>query len=158
MLIKMIDKKYIANINQKIIVSNDPYPHAVINDFLPLEIVKKIEQEFISLNTLVTAGSAQFQKTKKVFNDYSIMPFVLKKTIDFLYSQDFLDILEKKFNLKNLLPDWKLFGGGLHESSRGGFMKVHSDFTYMRKSKLRRRLNLILYLNSNWDENWGGVE
>ena len=152
----MIDKKYIVGIEQKIIVSDDPYPNAIINDFLPLEIVKKAEQEFIGLNKSVTAGSAQFQKTKKVLYDYSKMPFVLKKTIDFLYSQDFLDILEKKFNLKNLLPDWELFGGGLHESFRGGFLKIHSDFTYMRKSKLKRRLNLLLYLNSDWDENWGG--
>ena len=124
----MIDKKYIVGIEQKIIVSDDPYPNAIINDFLPLEIVKKAEQEFIGLNKSVTAGSAQFQKTKKVLYDYSKMPFVLKKTIDFLYSQDFLDILEKKFNLKNLLPDWELFGGGLHESFRGGFLKIHSDF------------------------------
>ena len=98
----MIDKKYIANIEQKIIVSNDPYPHAVINDFLPLEIVKKGEEEFIDLNQSVTAGSPQFQKTKKVLNDYSKIPFVLKKTIDFFYSQDFLGTLERKFNLKNL--------------------------------------------------------
>ena len=153
----MIDKKYIANINQKIIVSNDPYPHAVINDFLPLEIVKKAEEEFIGLNQSVTAGSPQFQKTKKVLYDYSKIPFVLKKTIDFFYSQDFLGILERKFNLKNLLADWKLFGGGLHESFRGGFLKIHSDFVHVRKSKLKRRLNLLLFLNSNWNENWGGA-
>jgi len=153
----MLDKKYLTYIEKKITVSEDPFPHSVINNFLPLEIAKKIEQEFISLNTLVTAGSEQFQKSKKLFHDYSKMPFVLKKTIDFFHSQDFLDILEKKFNLKNLLADWKLFGGGLHESPRGGFVKVHSDFSYSRKSKLRRRLNLLLYLNSNWDENWGGA-
>jgi len=99
----------------------------------------------------------EFQKTKKVLYDYLKMPFVLKKTIDFLHSQDFLRILERKFNLKNLLSDWKLFGGGLHESFRGGFLKIHSDFIHMRKSKLKRRLNLLLFLNSNWNENWGGA-
>ena len=81
----------------------------------------------------------------------------LRMPIDFLHSQYFLHILERKFNLKNLLPDWKLFGGGLHESFRGGFLKIHSDFIHMRKSKLKRRLNLLLFLNSNWNENWGGA-
>ena len=36
--------------------------------------------------------------------------------------------LEKKFEVKELVPDWKLFGGGLHESFKGGFLKVHSLF------------------------------
>ena len=153
----MLDEKIIPDLEKKIIVSNYPFPHAIINNFLPLEIVKRAEQECIGLNQSVTAGSPQFQKTKKVLYDYSKMPFVLKKTIDFLHSQDFLHILERKFNLKNLLPDWKLFGGGLHESFRGGFLKIHSDFIHMRKSKLKRRLNLLLFLNSNWNENWGGA-
>ena len=134
----MLDKKIIADLEKKIIVSNDPFPNTIISNFLPLEIVKRAEQEFIGLNKSVTAGSSQFQKTKKVLYDYSKMPFVLKKTIDFLHSQYFLHILERKFNLKNLLPDWKLFGGGLHESFRGGFLKIHSDFIHMRKSRLKR--------------------
>ena len=153
----MLDKKIIADLEKKIIVSNDPFPNTIISNFLPLEIVKRAEQEFIGLNKSVAAGSSQFQKTKKVLYDYSKMPFVLKKTIDFFYSQDFLGILERKFNLKNLLADWKLFGGGLHESFRGGFLKIHSDFVHVRKSKLKRRLNLLLYLNSNWNKNWGGA-
>ena len=39
---------------------------------------------------------------------------------------------------------------------KGGFLKVHSDFLYRRKSKFKRVLNILLYLNSNWDKNWGG--
>ena len=65
-------------------------------------------------------------------------------------------ILENKFNLKNIEADWDLHGGGMHESFKGGFLKVHSDFLYRRKSKLKRVLNILIYLNSNWEKEWGG--
>ena len=84
------------------------------------------------------------------------MPGTIKKIISFFNSKDFIDILEKKFDLRNIEPDWSLHGGGLHESFRGGYLKIHSDFIYKRKSKLRRVLNLLLYINSNWEKNWGG--
>ena len=71
----MLDEKIIPDLEKKVIVSNDPFPHAVINNFLRLEIVKRAEQEFIDLNQSVTAGSPQFQKTKKVLYDYLKMPF-----------------------------------------------------------------------------------
>ena len=44
----------------------------------------------------------------------------------------------------------------MHESFKGGYLKVHSDFLYTRKSKLKRVLNILLYLNSNWEKKWGG--
>ena len=32
--------------------------------------------------------------------------------------------------------------------------KIHSDFVFIRKKKLRRRLNVLIYLNENWKEEW----
>ena len=84
------------------------------------------------------------------------MPENIKKIINILYSDEFLKILENKFNLSNLEPDWDLVGGGMHQSFNGGFLKVHSDFIYKRKSKQKRVINLLLYLNSNWKEEWNG--
>ena len=44
----------------------------------------------------------------------------------------------------------------MHQSFNGGFLKVHSDFIYKRKSKQKRVINLLLYLNSNWKDEWNG--
>ena len=153
----MIDEKFLKDLENKIIVNKDPFPYSAIENFFPIEFVKNTENDFINLKRKTDAGCEQFKKTKKVLYDYSLMPHNIKSVINFLYSENFLTILEKKFSLKNLLPDWTLHGGGLHESHNGGFLKIHSDFIYMRKSKLKRRLNLLLYLNSKWDESWGGT-
>ena len=152
----MFDNEILSEIEKKIVVTEEPFPNAIIEKFLPLEIVKEAEEEFKSFKKTADAGSAQFQKTKRWGETYEDMPYTIKKIIYFFYSINFINILEKKFNLKNVEPDWNLHGGGLHESFNGGFLKIHSDFLYMRKSKLRRVLNLLLYLNSNWQKNWGG--
>ena len=153
-----LDQKIITPyLEEKINVQNDPYLHAAIKDFLPIEIVKKAEEEFIDQKKTVDAGCRKFQKTKRVFEDLSQMPPTIKKIINFCYSQKFINLLERKFSLENVIPDWSLHGGGLHESYRGGFLKIHSDFIYVRHSKVKRILNLVLYLNSNWQKNWGGA-
>src|SRR5438034_178076 len=38
----------------------------------------------------------------------------------------------------------------------GGFLKVHVDFNVHPKLKLDRRLNMLIYLNKEWREEWGG--
>ena len=152
----MLDREIILNLEKKIIVNNDPFPHAAIENFLPAEIVKKAEEEFLLLKKTNDSGNMKFQKTKRHLESYKDMPTTIKKIIDFFHSTDFINLLERKFNLKNVQADWNLHGGGLHESFKGGFLKIHSDFIYVRKSKLKRVLNLLLYLNSNWQKNWGG--
>jgi len=153
----MFDKNFVTELENKIVVTNDPFPNAIINDLMPLTIAKKVEEEFIGFKSTVDAGCKPFQKTKKLLENYEEMPFTIKKVIEFFNSTTFIKILEKKFKIDNVVPDWTLQGGGLNEYYNGGFLKVHSDFIYMRKSKLKRVLNLLIYLNSDWKKEWGGA-
>jgi len=65
--------------------------------------------------------------------------------------------LSELTGIEGLVSDDTLEGGGLHQSPRGGFLNVHADFTMHHHHKnWRRRINLILYLNEGWQEEWGG--
>ena len=44
----------------------------------------------------------------------------------------------------------------MHLIEPGGFLKIHVDFNWHERLKLDRRLNLLLYLNRDWPEEYGG--
>ncbi len=73
-----------------------------------------------------------------------------------LASPAFLADLSYITGIPNILADEQLVGGGIHVTGPGGRLDVHVDFNYIEDRKLHRRLNLLLYLNSPWQENWGG--
>lgn len=47
-------------------------------------------------------------------------------------------------------------GGGLHEIYPGGLLKMHCDFD-RHPSGLKRVVNLLIYLNEDWQDEWGGA-
>ena len=152
----MLDVNFINEIQKKIVVNNVPFPCAVIKNTLPLEIAKKAENEFLLFNKFVSQENFRYGRPKFSCSTFNEMPKSIKDIITFFYSKNFLEFLEKNFNLKNVLPDWSLWGGGMHSSSRGRHLTVHSDFIYQRKTNTRRVINLLLYLNSDWKDEWNG--
>jgi hypothetical protein len=47
-------------------------------------------------------------------------------------------------------------GGGFHEITRGGRLGVHADFRINDQLHLQRRLNMLIYLNPDWQDEWKG--
>ena len=77
--------------------------------------------------------------------------------INFLNSQHFMNFLQELTDIKEkLIPDPYLEGGGLHELKRDGYLNIHSDFNLHPTMKLDRRLNVLIYLNKNWETEYGG--
>jgi hypothetical protein len=88
----------------------------------------------------------------------AMFPPRLGEIADELNSPQFVSWLSQLTGIPGLVSDDLLEGGGLHQSSRGGFLNVHTDFSHHHyRKQWRRRVNLILYLNPGWDEQWGGA-
>ncbi|QNH61466.1 2OG-Fe(II) oxygenase [Hymenobacter sediminicola] len=68
----------------------------------------------------------------------------------------FLALLEQITGITELISDPELFGGGLHQSIAGAFLDVHVDFNYHRTTKNHRRLNVIVYMNHEWQPDYNG--
>ena len=68
-----------------------------------------------------------------------------------------LEVLHQELTgIKGLIPDPYFEGGGLHETKRGGHLGVHADFNVHERLRLERRLNLLVYLNEDWADDYGG--
>jgi Rps23 Pro-64 3,4-dihydroxylase Tpa1-like proline 4-hydroxylase len=67
-----------------------------------------------------------------------------------------LKFLEELTGIKNLMADELLMGGGLHRIKSGGKLSIHKDYTVHPLKKIYRRLNLLLYLNKDWKNEWEG--
>jgi len=46
----------------------------------------------------------------------------------------------------------------MHQTPSGGHLNIHADFTgHPHHPTWQRRVNVILYLNDGWQEEWGGA-
>jgi hypothetical protein len=55
-----------------------------------------------------------------------------------------------------LVADSYYEGGGMHQIERGGKLAIHADFNKQGGTQLDRRLNVLLYLNEDWKDDYGG--
>jgi Rps23 Pro-64 3,4-dihydroxylase Tpa1-like proline 4-hydroxylase len=73
-----------------------------------------------------------------------------------LNSYPFICFLEKLTGINGLVADPEMQGGGVHQTMNGGFLKIHADFNWHAKLQLDRRINVLFYLNKNWQDSYGG--
>jgi hypothetical protein len=73
-----------------------------------------------------------------------------------LNSAAFVRFLEELTGITGLITDPHFVGGGLHQIERGGFLKVHADFNRHADLGVFRRLNVLVYLNREWPDDYGG--
>ena len=133
-----------------------PYPHIVFDNFFDPALVEGVLEEFPK------PGAIRWQKFDNANEvklasaaDASFGPLT-RLFMYHLNSITFLEFLSQVTGVDNLIPDPRFEGGGLHQIVRGGKLGVHADFNKHSIYRLDRRLNLLLYLNKNWREEWGG--
>ena len=134
----------------------DPFPHIVIDDFLPSLVAERLLAEFPSPFSIPWKNKVGLHSKKLACNDLSQLLQFTQEVLLELNSPSFLSFLETLTGIQELTSDSDFEGGGLHQIERGGFLKIHADFNYHSHLPLKRRLNLLIYLNKDWNENFGG--
>ncbi len=137
-------------------VTASPFPHIVIDDFLPPDILDVVLEEFPNPGDPVWLQHVHANSKKMACNDVDKMGQITQQLFYQFNSALIIEFLEKLTGISGLIPDTNFTGGGLHCIGEGGFLKIHADFNFHEKLKLDRRLNLLVYLNKNWKEDYGG--
>jgi hypothetical protein len=134
-----------------------PFPHIVVDDVLFADAFDRAAAEFPAMRDPFWKGYLHVNETKYGNTQPDTWGPTLTAVARELTSPEFVAFLEKLTGISNLLPDWSMDGGGLHQTLRGGHLNVHADFTtHHVKENWSRRVNILLYLNEEWLEEWGG--
>lgn len=135
----------------------EPFPHAVIDNFLPVEMAESLLAHFPQD---AKSHDKVYEKGYGGTHKRQILPYDcdahMRAAFHFFNSSAMLQFIEGITNIKGLLPDPYFAGGGLHETSRGGLLGIHADFQVNEALQLYRRVNVLIYLNKDWKPEYGG--
>ena len=136
-----------------------PFPHVVIDNIFPDQLLSDIH------NVLPISADEYWDKSDEAgievkwrsrwISEYDI-PQPARELVRFLNSGAILRELSRLTGVDHLISDPYYSGGGFNLIRRGGHLDVHVDGNWHDIMQVNRRLNLILYLNPEWKETWGG--
>ncbi|MEA2162111.1 MAG: hypothetical protein QOK37_238 [Thermoanaerobaculia bacterium] len=149
--------RYDPNILREQYVHAEPFPHIVLDGLFDDADLDNVLGEFPGPEAMKWR---QFDTPlEKKLGYYHETSSISKTVRDFLNDMNAFEMLlwiEALTGIEGLIPDPYFGGGGLHQIEPGGFLKVHADFNVHPKLKLDRRLNMLVYLNKDWREEYGG--
>jgi hypothetical protein len=135
----------------------DPFRHVVIDDFFDAATCERLLAEFPPFERGNARNEAGQLGNKSTVEQIRSLGPSYAALDDLIQRRDFLDLIGRITGIADLLYDPWYFGGGTHENRHGQDLDAHVDFNRHPVERTHRRLNLIVYLNGEWNESWGGA-
>jgi len=135
------------------------FPHFCIDGFLDEQFAAQIHDAFPTYQEAMKVGrtfDAVNEKYKTQVTDARAFAPPILRLHRMLASDEFVARLSKASGIDGLVADPALQGGGIHETNHGGHLDVHVDFNFNDTLGLYRRLNILIYFNRDWREEYGG--
>lgn len=139
--------------------SNQPFPHIVIDDFLPGDLALDVASGYPDTDdgSVTWKTHANANVLRKFVENTCSMSLPMRLFANAVISRQFLLFLETLSGIDCLIADPYFIGGGAMVTGPGEFLKIHADFNWHHKLQAHRRLNALLYLTPNWQPEWGGA-
>lgn len=134
----------------------EPFPYIVIDNFMNEDILTAALESFPTPDTFEFYKYDNPLEKKLAFDQISKLPDPISVILHAMNSAVFIRFLEELTGIDGIIPDPYYRGGGIHQILPGGKLDVHIDFNKHTKLRLDRRLNVLIYLNKNWEDAFGG--
>ena len=131
-----------------------PFRHVIIDDFFEEADAHALHRAFPTFRSPERAKARLF--SGRVYGaPPKFRAPVINETFDNLARRSFANVLSRISGIEPLAMDETHAGGGAHVGLPGSVLPVHADHnTHPQASWLYRRLNLLVYLNPNWNASW----
>ena len=135
-----------------------PFPHTVIDNFLPDSLAQHLLSAFGAVNDdndlNIRFDRAQ-ERLKTSYHPDNLRDWA--RAVFYAFnSRPFIQVIENITGISGLIADPHFAGAGYHEIRNGGHLSVHADFNHHKELNLERRVNVLIYLNPDWQEDFGG--
>jgi Rps23 Pro-64 3,4-dihydroxylase Tpa1-like proline 4-hydroxylase len=135
--------------------SNQPIRHLVIDQFLEPAFARSLFEHFPPVEEMRTHYKGLNEK-KAEHSDFSKLDAGFSVLHEQLVSAEWTGQLEKLTGIEQLETIEDRLGYGLHQGADQSFLDIHIDYNLHPIKKLYRKLNLIIFLQDNWNDSWGG--
>lgn len=132
-----------------------PFPHIVLDGLFADALLDRAVAELPGVEANWTAYDTVNER-KRVCSDTAAFGPAAETIAHALNSSRFVRFLENLTGIAGLIADPHLHAAGYMKVSPGGFLGLHYDFATQRELMLDRRINVLLYLNRDWEPQWGG--
>lgn len=134
-----------------------PFRHWIIDDLFDADMIRDAEASFDGhLGAPGWVNYCNHFESKQTFNILARMPDEVRRCVYEWNTTAFARQLTDLTGISGLYPDERMWGGGMHVMFGGDFLKPHLDHSH-NPNGLERRLSMIVFLNSNWQDSWEGA-
>jgi Rps23 Pro-64 3,4-dihydroxylase Tpa1-like proline 4-hydroxylase len=135
--------------------AKQPFHFVVIDDFLDEAFAEEILAAYPQPGRDFWDHTTYIHQRRK-FTLTKGFPEAAQQFFQMTAAEDFRKLVTEITGVSDLIDDPDLVGGGLHQIAAGGFLDVHVDYNFHPRTKLHRRLNLLLYMNKDWRPEYEG--
>lgn len=132
-----------------------PYKHIVIDNFLRQDIADTLYQKFpdYELFNKKYDGMNERKAEGSNFEDFPKEFTLLRQEVS---SPEFCQWVSQITGVDNVFVTQDALGSGLHQGKNGSFLDIHIDFSMHHLANVYRRLNLLIFFNKDWKDEWAG--
>lgn len=156
----MVKQKQIQNKLQELKKqwnNNPPYRYIVIDNFINETTAQLLSEGFDATISEYARPQRSYLYHKNKISVNEFQPnSAYAQFFDALNHYQVVDLISEITGIGQLIPDLMFEGGGLQQTQTGGFENLHVNQNMHPVLNLYRRINLVLFLNKNWENHYNG--